>query len=151
MQISALTEEVQEFKNIFSKEETLDLAIIVEKQKLQLQTLELKLEYEEKSKNLMMQELEGVCTSWQTLEEQKLKEIDRFKSMEDQIQKSKHEKMKAENKTMAIEKQLSALNNTLLSERKLYGLQLEQMKRFEEKEKSLTQLTVCFMFFWYCC
>ncbi|KAI9022558.1 hypothetical protein DFJ74DRAFT_768258 [Hyaloraphidium curvatum] len=105
----------------------------------QLQQLELRCEQYQKTEAKLLAEIETIGTAWTQLEEQNSRKVLDLTEKEDQIVKYLAEKAKLEAKLNTMAKQNSTINNMAMALKKQSDKQLEQIRRLEELEKTLSQ------------
>jgi hypothetical protein len=138
--------ELAEYKELYGElKQPMELAETITK----LQQAEIKLErYQKvilinKAELVLITEVSNLGKAWATLEEEQKQHQQQMHEKNDLIQKIGYEKNKLEQKINLINKQTNSTNNLVLAHKRQSEKQLEQIRKSEELEKTLTQQLSC--------
>ncbi|KAJ3299387.1 E3 ubiquitin-protein ligase bre1 [Borealophlyctis nickersoniae] len=142
-EISRLQDKLREYEDLYGAhtgtlEEKQLLAQLQEKGE-KVAKLEVKLEYHQKTEARLLSEIETIGKAWSELEEQNSRKVLNLAEKEDQILRLLAERTKYDQKCAMLNKQVNTVNNHGIALKRQSDKQLEQIRKLEEREKTLTQ------------
>ncbi|KAJ3108242.1 E3 ubiquitin-protein ligase bre1 [Phlyctochytrium planicorne] len=104
-----------------------------------IKELHLKIEYHKKTESRLLVEIETIGKAWAELEGEKTKKAVVTADRDEQLMRLTAEKAKVEYKCQMLAKQSSTANNLNIALKRQSEKQLEQIRKLEDREKSLMQ------------
>ncbi|KAJ3000588.1 hypothetical protein HDV02_004883 [Globomyces sp. JEL0801] len=112
------------------------------KKEEELSNLKGKIEYHLKAEQRLVVELETLGKAWSKLEDQNTKKLANLAEREEQLARIGTEKVKLEQKIGLLTKQNTSYHNMGIAQKRQSEKQLEQIRKLDELERSLSQQLV---------
>ncbi|KAI8801907.1 hypothetical protein BJ742DRAFT_834925 [Cladochytrium replicatum] len=93
----------------------------------------------EKTRSRLISEVENISKSWEELQNQNSKKVLDLSEKDDQILRLVAEKTKYDQKCAILTKEKTTINNLMIAQKRLSDKQLEQIRKLEDREKTLNQ------------
>ncbi|KAJ3121624.1 E3 ubiquitin-protein ligase bre1 [Nowakowskiella sp. JEL0407] len=142
-EINKLKAELQEYKNLYGNlnpdDPKSELVERLKEKDKRVKDLELKCEYYEKTETQLSNEVEKIANAWNELEQQNSRKVLNLTQKEEQIIRLVAEKTKFDQKCAMLTKEKNTQSNLSIARKKLSDKQLEQIRKLEELNKTLSQ------------
>ncbi|KAI8802874.1 hypothetical protein BJ742DRAFT_529300 [Cladochytrium replicatum] len=115
------------------------LGAIVRARVDEITRLKVEISQHEKTRSRLISEVENISKSWEELQNQNSKKVLDLSEKDDQILRLVAEKTKYDQKCAILTKEKTTINNLMIAQKRLSDKQLEQIRKLEDREKTLNQ------------